>query len=177
MNLQQSSCLCLCLTKCYITGMDHHAWKKKIQVLGKCAIESHKISKTVKHKFYHRQHILSLDSFMKVSTKSSSLNNHCLKVKNSHFKGACPWKKFYCLRMRQLFHNDSLCTHTETGTQRSRLTTTHFFSGFCFERQHIFATQHWVTWYLLCSIQAGCCLAQNLCYQLHLRDILWGAGQ
>lgn len=63
--------------------------------------------------------------------------------------------------MRQLSHDDSPCTHTETGTKRSRLTTTHFFSGFCFERQHIFATQHWVTWYLLCSTQAGCCLAQN----------------
>ena len=109
--------------------------RRKLKYRKICHRESHKISKTVKYEFYQQQQILSLDSFVKVSTKSSSLKNHCLKIKNkrancNYLKGACPWKKFYCLTMRQLFHNDSPRTHTKSGTQRSRLTTTHFFLGF-----------------------------------------------
>lgn len=149
-----------------------------------CHRESHQISKTVKCELYHRQQILSLDSFVKVSTKSSSLNSHCLKIKDkrancSYLKGACPWKKVYSLTMRQLFHNASPRTHTKAGTQRSTLTTTHFFLGFVWKDSTFLLLS--IGWsgpcYVAHRLVAGWSRTPCLCYQLHFRDILWGAGQ
>lgn len=122
-----------------------------------CLRESHKISKTVKYEFYHRQQCCH---FVKVPTKSSSLNNHCLKMKNkraNYLKGACPWKKFYCLTMRQLFHNDSPVL-TQKQAHKGQGLPQLIFLGFVL-RDSTFLQQHWLTWYLLCSTQSGCWLA------------------
>lgn len=150
-----------------------------------CHRESHKISRTVKCELYYWQQIVSLDSFVKVSTKSWSMNSHCLKMKKikrancNYLKGACPWKKFYCLTMRQLFHNASPCTHTKAGTQRSRLTTTHFFLGFVLRNStFLLLSTGWSgTCYVAHRLVAGWSRTPCLRYQLHFRNILWGVGQ